>query len=384
MICQYRNHLPVLYGAGSIALLGEKMVEMGCKKVMCVYDAGVQASGIIEKAKSSLNGAGVEYVVFDQFTPDPTDFAIDAGGEIARGEKVEAIIGIGGGSSMDAAKAIALLLDHDPPIRQYMSMPPVLMESSVPIILIPTTSGTGSEMTLFSILTNTDNNMKEAVSVCSALAIVDPELCRTVPPKVTAYSGFDALSHAIEAITARRRNPFSEHMAAGVVPKIMKYLPVAYQNGDDLEARAQLALASNWAGIALVDTDCHFGHCLAEGISAAFSLPHGMACALTLPGALRMAAIAVPEKLQLIGDAMGLQIGSGESIEVVESAVNDKLFQLMRCVGIKPLKELGYKRSDVVATAPIAAGNGMRFSSPMEINTEFTEDMLGWAYDAYQ
>lgn len=384
MVYLYRNHLPVLFGEGAIVLLGEKVREFGCKKVMCVCDAGVRKSGIADKVTASLEAAGVGYVVFDQITPDPTDLAVDAGGEIARREGVDAVIGIGGGSSMDAAKAISLLVEHEPPIRQYMSMPPVMTESSVPLILVPTTSGTGSEVTLVGIITNTQSNEKEAVALQATLAVLDPELCRTVPPSVTAYTGLDALSHALEAITARRRNPFSEHIACGAISKIMRSLPAAYQNGNDLEARAELALASNWAGISLVDTDCHFGHCLAEGIASTFSLPHGVACAVTMIATIRMAALAVPDKLPLIGEAMGLSFGPETTVEAMETTIIDALCGLIRSVGMKSLKEMGYSRDEVIATSKIAANNGMRFSSPMEITMDYTKEMLGWVYDKYQ
>lgn len=384
MVYQYRNHLPVLFGAGAVSLLGEKVREFGCKKVMCVCDAGVRKSGIADKATASLEAAGIGYVVFDQITSDPTDLAVDTGGEIARKEGVDAVVGIGGGSSMDAAKAISLLIEHEPPIRQYMSMPPVMTESTVPLILVPTTSGTGSEVTLVGIITNTQNHEKEAVALQAALAVLDPELCRTAPPSVTAYTGLDALSHALEAITARRRNPFSEHIACGAISKIMRSLPAAYQNGNDLEARTELALASNWAGIALVDTDCHFGHCLAEGIASTFSLPHGVACAVTMIATIRMAAAVVPDKVRLIGEAMGLTFASDAAVETMESAVIDALCALIRRVGMKSLKEMGYSRDEVIATAQIAANNGMRFSSPMDISLAYTEEMLGWVYDKYQ
>ena len=214
--------------------------------------------------------------------------------------------------------------------------------------------------------------------------MLDPELCRTAPPSVTAYTGLDALSHALEAITARRRNPFSEHIACGAITKIMRNLPAAYQNGNDLEARSELALASNWAGIALVDTDCHFGHCLAEGIASTFSLPHGVACAVTMIATIRMAAAVVPDKVRLIGEAMGLPFAADATVESMESAVVDALCSLIRSVGMKSLKEMGYSREDVIATSKIAANNGMRFSSPMEITMDYTKEMLGWIYDKYQ
>jgi alcohol dehydrogenase class IV len=279
MIFQYNQLVPVIFGAGAISQLGEQVKALGCKKVMCVYDGGVKAAGIGSKAESSLKAAGVDFVVFDKISADPPSAIIDEASALARAEKVDGLVGVGGGSSMDSSKAIALMTDRPGSIRDYLQGPPLSLKSSLPIVLVPTTSGTGSECTQVCVITHEEQNAKLAVFVRSSLAIVDPELVKTLPPSGTASTGLDAFAHAAESVTCKNWNPRSELLALTAIAKIKKYLPVACKDGSDMEARTEMCLASNWAGIAFADTDVHVGHCVADSFSVGFHTPHGLNCA---------------------------------------------------------------------------------------------------------
>jgi alcohol dehydrogenase class IV len=384
MIRQYHQSTPVIFGIGAISTLGEKLREWDCDKVLCVCDGGVKAAGISDRAESILKAAGIDYAVFDEVSSDPQDKVIDRGGEFARTEKVRAVVGIGGGSSLDAAKAIALLLEHPGSIIRYMDMPPKEMKVSFPIVLIPTTAGTGSEASDVGIITpSRPGMMKLAVGVKSTLAILDPELTRSVPPAVTAYTGMDALSHAVEAITANNRNPYAELLAAAAISKIVKYLPAAFENGEDMEARTNLCLAANWAGIALNDAGCTFGHCMSDALTAVFRIPHGFACALATPGTVTLSASGVPDKIRVVGEAMGISFAQDAGPEDIVARIVAALHALMREIGIQSLFAMGYTREATVASAPIAAGNGLRFNSPVTITPKIAEDMMGYIYDSY-
>jgi 1,3-propanediol dehydrogenase len=384
MICQYNQLVPVLFGAGAVTLLGEKVSELGCKKVLCVYDRGIKAAGLSVKAEQSLKAANVEFIVFDKIVADPPSELIDEGGKLAKESGVDCVVGIGGGSSMDAAKAIALLLDHEPPVAQYLKLPPLELKSSVPIVLIPTTAGTGSEVTQISILLHTKINAKLSVFLRSTLAIVDPELTLSVPPAVTAFTGLDALSHAVEAITAKKWNPRSEVLALSAIQKIAAYLPVAYQDGNNVEARTNLCLASNWAGIAFADTDVHFGHSIADGISAAFHTPHGINCAWVTPQTIELVTAAMPGKVKLIGEAMGVSFTGNESSEAIGAKTAQSIRDLMKTVQIMSMSEMGFPRDRVVSCAKVAMESGLRFNCPVAVTREMTEDMLGKIYDNYK
>ena len=381
---EYNQLVPVMFGAGAIKELANKVSELGCKKVMCVFDSGVKASGIGEKALAILKNAGVNYIVFDKITADPPTDIMDEGGALARAEGVDCVVGIGGGSSMDAAKAIALLLTHDSPISQHLTLPPTFLKSSVPIILVPTTAGTGSECTQVCVLSDVQRNLKLAIFVRSTLAIVDPELTLTVPPSVTANTGLDAFSHAAESVTAKKWNPRSELLALAAIEKITKYLPVAFDDGSNLEARTQLALASNWAGIAFADTDVHFGHSMADGLSCMFHTPHGMNCAWATPETLVLVSSVVPEKVKLIGEAMGAEFDGSETPEQIGEITADLIRSLMKRVKLKSPKDFGFTREQVESAYETAFASGMRFNCPVEITPEIAKETMVKIYDNYQ
>jgi len=220
MVYQYDQLVPVFFGDGAIDLLGEKVKELGCTKVMCVYDGGVKAAGIAPRAEAALKAAGIEYVVYDRIESDPSDKLVDECGLMAKEAGVDGFVAIGGGSSMDCTKAAALLLDHPAPINQYFTAPPSFIPCSVPIVLVPTTSGTGSEVTQVAVITDSRDHSKPSVFTRSSLAIVDPSLTVTVLPSVTANTGLDAFTHAAEAITAKRANPRSELLAKAAIERI--------------------------------------------------------------------------------------------------------------------------------------------------------------------
>ncbi len=386
MAYQYDQLVPVVFGNGAIDLLGEKVKELGCKKVICVYDSGVKAAGIAPRAEASLKAAGVDYVVFDSLTADPTDEQVNACGAMAIEAGVDGVVAIGGGSSMDCAKAAALLLNHPAPIQQYFTAPPSFLECAVPVIHVPTTAGTGSEVTQVAVITCSADHSKPSIFMHSALAIIDPELTLTVPPHVTANTGLDAFTHAAEAITAKGRNPRSELLAKTSIEKIAKYLPKAYDDGSDLEARTELCLAANWAGIAFADTDVHLGHNLADGISVTFHTPHGYNCIMANPELMKLCAPAVPREVQVVGEAAGAQFDGTETPEEIGEKTAAAVRALMRRVGLPSPKELGMDREQFIDCYKMAMeiDLGLRMNCPVEVNHEILKGVYQRTYDNYQ
>lgn len=386
MAFQYNQLVPVLFGNGAINQLGEKVKELGCKKVICVYDGGVKAAGIAPKAEQSLKDAGVDYVVYDKITADPTDVLVNECGKLAIDEKVDGFVAIGGGSSMDCAKAASLLLNHPAPIEQYFTAPPSFYECCVPVIHIPTTAGTGSEVTQVAVITKSEDHSKPSVFMHSSMAIVDPELTLTVPPSVTANTGLDAFTHAAEAITAKGRNPRSELLAVAAIQKIAKYLPVAVKDGSNLEARYELCLAANWAGIAFADTDCHLGHNLADGISVTFHTPHGLNCVLVNPELMKLCAAAVADKVQVVGEALGVEFTGSESNEEIGEKTAAAVRALMKTCGIKGPKELGMDRAQFADCCKMAMeiDLGLRLNCPVDVDIDIVRGIYEKVYDNYQ
>ncbi len=386
MIYQYNQLVPVIFGEGAIDQLGEKVKELGCKKIMCVYDGGVKAAGIAPRAEASLKAAGVEYVVFDKITADPTDALVNECGALAKQEGVDGFVGVGGGSSMDCAKAASLLLNHDAPIEQYFTAPPSFLECSVPVILVPTTAGTGSEVTQVCVITCSKDHSKPSIFMRSALAIVDPELTYTVPASVTANTGLDAFTHAAEALTANRGNPRSDLLAVAALEKISKNLPEAVKDGTNKTARHELSLAANWAGIAFADADCHLGHTMADGISSAFHTPHGLNCIWVNAEVMKMCAAVVPEKVKMIGQAIGVQFTGSETPEEIGEKTAAATRALMRACGIKSPKEMGLDRQQFVDCYKMAMeiDFGLRINCPVEPTAENVKAAYERTYDNYQ
>ena len=386
MSFQYNQLVPVLFGNGAIDQLGEKVKELGCKKVMCVYDSGVKAAGIIPRAEASLKAAGVDFVVFDKITADPTDELVNVCGAMAKEAGVDGFVGVGGGSSMDCAKAASLLMNHEPPIQQYFTAPPSFLDCAVPVILVPTTAGTGSEVTQVCVITKTPEHSKPSIFMRSALAIVDPELTLTVPPSVTANTGLDAFTHAAEAITAKGRNPRSELLAQTAISKIVKNLPVAVKDGSNKEARYELCLAANWAGIAFADTDCHLGHNMADGISASFHTPHGMNCIWVNPELMKLCATVVPDKVKVVGEAMGVAFTGSESNAEIGEKTAAAIRVLMKECGLKSPKEMGLDRETFIDCYKMTMeiDLGLRLNCPVDVTSEMVRDLYEKVYDNYQ
>ena len=382
---KYDQLVPVFFGDGAIDLLGEKVKELGCKKVICVYDSGVKAAGIAPRAEASLKAAGVDYVVFDRIEADPNDGIVDECGLMALEAGVDGFVAVGGGSSMDCAKAAALLMDHPAPIRQYFTAPPSFIECCVPVIHVPTTAGTGSEVTQVAVITDSRDHSKPSIFMNSALAIVDPSLTLTVPPHVTANTGLDAFTHAAESITAKGRNPRSELLAKSAIEKIAKYLPIAYDDGSNIEARTQLCLAANWAGIAFQDTDCHLGHDMADGISATFHTPHGYNCIMVNAEIMNKCSEYIPEKVQVIGEALGLQFTGEETPAEIGKMTADGIRALMKRVGLKHPKEFGMEREKFIDCYKMAMeiDLGLRLNCPFEPTHENVKAIYTATYDNY-
>lgn len=374
----------MVFGPGAIHELGREVKALGCGRVLCVYDGGVKAAGIAGSAEASLREAGVEYSVFDRISSDPSSDTVDEGAALAAAIGADCIVGIGGGSSMDAAKAIALLMDNPAPVSQYLTLPPMLLETATPLVLVPTTAGTGSEVTAVCVITKQETGEKLGLFMKgNATAILDPELTITVPAAVTANTGMDAFSHSVESITSRARNPRSEALALDAIRKIVRWLPVACADGSNIEARTALSLASNFAGIAFADADNHFGHSIADALSATFHTPHGLNCAWGDPELIKIVAPAVPDKVRLIGGAMGLEgleaLEPGALGEAVAAAVRD----LMRRCGIRSPKEMGFDRERLVSGASLAFESGLKFNCPVEISMETAQKAMEGVFDNY-
>jgi len=375
---------PIVFGCGAISVLGERAKGLGCKKVLLICEKGIEDAGIVEKAKKSLDEAGVGYVVYNGVLADPPDSCVDEAAALAKEQNADGIVGIGGGSSLDTAKATSILFTNPGPVRQYIQGPPIFVDTKAPLILVPTTAGTGSESTTVAVISLPDLNVKWSVFVNVSLALIDPELMFSVPKSITATTGMDAFAHAAEGMTTILANPHSDLFAAAAIEKITKYLPVCCDEPDNAEARSAMALAANWGGLCINNPIVHVGHAIADALSCNFHTAHGQNCALALPAAMAVIAPAVPERISVIAKAMGLPLTGKETGEELGKIVADGIRELMRKVGIKSLKEMGFEREKVLSFAPEVTANHLSTLGPVKIDEATATKLLAEVYDDYQ
>lgn len=329
-----------IFGAGSYKRAGTVLSERNCTRALIVYDPNMKALGITEKIISEINAANIEVTEFGEVHPDPTSEIIDLAGELGRKAGADCVVGVGGGSSLDSAKGANLLLSNKGSISDYIGVNrgKMTIEKRYPLVLLPTTAGTSAEVTPVFVVTESATGLKTGAINRADVAIVDPSFGLGMPPHVTAVTGIDMLSHVTESLTNPKQQWLSDMMNENVIRLIFKYLPVAYKNPNNLEARTQLAFACLTAGYAFADKGTHIGHAVADRISNRFGHAHGVGCALGLLVALRYSAVCYPDKINKIASAIGLE----PSLDERERGrrVVDEYRKLMRALGLKCMRDM--------------------------------------------
>lgn len=387
---------PLLFGIGTSKLVGDKLKEFGCKKVLVVYDMGIKNSGVADKIIKIINDAGIVTVTYDGVQADPPDWSVEEAGTIGIRDNVDGVVGVGGGSSLDTAKGAKLLLTNPPPINKYFGREGVITKPSKPLIVIPTTAGTGSECTPGGVITDTKNNIKTNIAGigCAVnLGIVDPELTLGLPPSVTASTGMDALCHAVESYTSQRANSFCELTGKEAFTLVGMYLVRAFENGADLEAREGMMLAATLGGISMSGPLCHLAHDIGKVLGGKFHIPHGNGCASCLPQVMQLIAPAVPGKVREITLALGGKVAGDATPGEIGKAAYDTIQTLMRTLKLPSLKDFGVKngftKEDLLAVVPenvVMMQEGLiklfgQGTSPVPATKELIATIVSRAYD---
>ena len=384
MITSYSIFVPALMGRYSSKRIGVLMRDKGYRKAFVIYDKGMWDFGIAPPIIENLNTAGIETVCFDGVLPDPPDEMVEAAAETARSAGCDVIVGIGGGSSMDTAKGVNVLINNEPPIRQYFGVQKGL-KPGLPMVFVPTTAGTGSEVTNMTVISCVSENRKDSVvsPVCvGTLAILDPELTLGLPPNATAATGIDAFSHALEALTGAQANPLSDAMAKTAIRDIYKWLPVAVEDGKNIEAREKMLEASMFAGMAFTNALVHVNHSIGHTLGARFHFPHGIACSVCLPEVIEWTAKTESHKVRLICECMGLDVPEDASNEEVGAAARQAIRAFLKKVGMQNIKELGVELEDVLQTASMVTMDAGVAIAPFRITSARIEKIFTDAYDA--
>ena len=353
----------IISGPNVIAELGQHIQGKG-KKALIVTDQMMVKFGNAAKVENALKAANVPYVIYDGSNTEPTDIIVDEGLKIYKEEGCDFLIALGGGSPMDTAKAIAMLTVCPGKLRDYMH---TVIDMPVPfIVAIPTTAGTGSEATKNTIIADTETNVKMILggpSLIPDLAVVDPTFTMTAPPKVTAATGIDALTHVIEAYTSRKAIPMTDMFALSAIKKIHKNLPICYKDGQNVEARMQMSVAALEAGIAFTNASVTIVHGMSRPIGALFHIAHGVSNAILLPACMEFAIKENTDRFATIGRIMGVADENTPDEEAAQAFVVE-VTRFCKEVGIPTLAELGVAKEDFFAQLDKMASDALESGSP--------------------
>ena len=351
-------------GGGKIKSVTDILKKINCKYPLIITDKTMVRLNIIEPLEKALTDMQIRYKIFEDTMPEPTAKSIENGVNILKDGSFDCIIAFGGGSPIDSAKAISLLATKGGLIEDY-KFPFINLENNIPIIAIPTTAGTGSEVTKFTIITNekTDEKMLcVGPSFMPIAAIVDYELTYSVPQRTTADTAIDSLTHAIEAFVSKKSNLFSDTQAISAMELIAPNIRRAYNNGKDQEAREKLMTGATLAGIAFSNSSVALVHGMSRPIGAFYHVPHGLSNAMLLPTVTEFSIPAAPERYSKCAKAMGIA-NFDDSIEESNKKLLDELKQLNLDLKVPTLEEFGVNKEtffqsiDTMATQAIASGS---------------------------
>jgi alcohol dehydrogenase class IV len=362
------------FGGGALNEIGSLVGDLGFQRALIVTDSFLaQKTDFVERARKSLGTrcAGV----FSGVVPDPTAESIDRGAEEARRIGCDVLISIGGGSAIDTAKGMAVVLREGGRVLDHEGYH-ALTREPWPHIAIPTTAGTGSEMTMVTVIKDTARGQKTFIGsyyLHPLAAVLDPELTVKMPPKLTAATGMDALSHALESLLSNLRNPFSDACAFHAIELIVANLPRCLGQPDDLAARGQMLVAAALAGSAFSNAMVNLNHALAHALGARFGVHHGTANAIFLPHTMRFFSDLATDRLALAARAMGIRERDQEQ---AARKATDFLERFIRGAGlVERLSDYGVKEADLPGLAELALGDGSIIYSPKPVSD--VEEIVG-------
>lgn len=353
------------------------------KRAFLVTDRGVMQAGILEQVTKVLSEHGISFTIYDEVEPDPSVETIDFAAKAYIDSDCDAIIAVGGGSPIDAAKGIRAVASNGGSIRDYAGVNLLKKPSSIPFIAIPTTSGTGSEVTIFAVFSDWHEKRKVTVTspyLAPDISIVDPKLTLSAPAGITAASGMDAFSHAAETFVSRISQPASDALALSAMRTAVQYLRRAVYNGEDQEARIKMAEASLLAGMAFNQSYLGLTHAIGSALSGHAHVSHGVAIALLLPSVMDYNLVSAVEKYAAIAAVFRPVDPTKSAIEIAKQGVED-LTQLRDDLGLpRTLREVGVKEEQIPLIAEDTLKSGMWKFNPRKASPEHVQALLKSIY----
>ncbi|HII4441225.1 L-threonine dehydrogenase [Clostridium perfringens] len=370
----YKFFMPAisLMGADCLKDAGDQVGELGFKKALIVTDKVLGQIGIVKKVTDVLDNKNIEYAIYDETKPNPTVKNVNDGLALLKEKECDFVISLGGGSAHDCAKGIALLATNGGEIKDYEGVDKS-KKPQLPMVGINTTAGTGSEMTLFAIITDEERHIKMALvdkHLTPIIAVNDPMLMLAMPKSLTAATGMDALTHAVEAYVSTAATPITDACAEKAIELISNYLVNAVENGQDVEARDMMAYAEYLAGMAFNNASLGYVHAMAHQLGGFYNLPHGVCNAILLPHVQEYNKATSASRLAKIAKIMGGNI-EGLSDEQGADLCIDMIKSLSQTVGIpEGLGVLGVKESDFETLATNALNDACSLTNPRKGNLE--------------
>src|SRR5450759_2260939 len=359
----YQSPTRLVQRLGAIKELGNEASLLGMRRPLLVTDAGVKAAGLLDSALEALRGSDVEPVVFDKVRANPGVELVDAGAAEYRAQGCDGLVAIGGGSSMDTAKGIGVVAVHDGSIVDYEWGHSPIRSRIPPMIAVPTTAGTGSEVTLWAVITDPKRKIKFNVGgtpdIASWVALIDPELTIKLPPGVTAGTGMDALAHAVECFTMVYHQPFTDAVALLAMEYVARYLRVAFSQAQNLEARYHMSAAAMLAGLAYGTDSAGAAHAMSQTAGGVHDAPHGALTARLLGPVMEYNHSGEPERFARMAVAFGLDTRGVSTFRAAEMAV-EYVHQLTKDVEIPGMQDLGFAEDEIPMLADTAFADAKR------------------------
>ena len=364
----------IITGSGALTMAEETLKGLG-KKALIVTDKVMIQLGNCAKVETALKNQGIDYAIYSEIVGEPTDTMIENGLKVYKENGCDFLVAFGGGSPIDSMKAIGSLVINGGNISDYMGK--VIDVEMPPLVAIPTTAGTGSEATQFTIITDTKKDIKMLLKgkvLMPKLAIIDPQFTMTAPPKITAATGLDALCHAVEAYTSRKAQTLSDSFAMSAVKRIFKFLPVAFKDGKNEEARVQMSVAALEAGIAFNNASVTIIHGMSRPIGALFHVAHGLSNAMLMKECLGFALEGAYDRFADLGRAIGVADATDEEkfLSAIEGIVKE--------LETPTLAEFGIDKEEFFKVIDKMAYDAMDSGSPQNTMREVSEEQVKQIY----
>ena len=369
----------IITGSGALTMAEETLKGLG-KKALIVTDKVMIQLGNCAKVETALKNQGIDYAIYSEIVGEPTDTMIENGLKVYKENGCDFLVALGGGCQIDSMKAIGSLVVNGGNISDYMGK--VIDVEMPPLVAIPTTAGTGSEATQFTIITDTKKDIKMLLKgkvLMPKLAIIDPQFTMTAPPKITAATGLDALCHAVEAYTSRKAQTLSDSFAMSAVKRIFKSLPVAFKDGKNEEARIQMSVAALEAGIAFNNASVTIIHGMSRPIGALFHVAHGLSNAMLMKECLGFALEGAYDRFADLGRAIGVADATDEDKAAAEKFLS-AIEGIVKELETPTLAEFGIDKEEFFKVIDKMAYDAMDSGSPQNTMREVSEEQVKQIY----